>query len=94
MLVNIAGAEAKLGALAERAAAREEIVLADAGRPVARIVPLPETPASSKERRRPGIARHWVIDDEALLAPMDPEDLDAAEGLHTDELGLTRRDTP
>jgi prevent-host-death family protein len=89
--INIADAKAHLSVLAERAAAGEEIILEEAGRPVARIVAL-EKPAApvKKEPRRPGVARHWVVDDEALLAPMDPEDLDAAEGLHTDAWGITR----
>ena len=82
--VNIAEAGAELAALVERAVAGEEIVLAEAGRPVARITAL-----APKEPRRPGVARHWVIDHDALMAPTDPEDLDAAEGLHTDEFGLT-----
>jgi trans-aconitate 2-methyltransferase len=33
---------------------------------------------------------HWVLDHDALMAPTDPEDLDAAEGLHTDAFGVTR----
>jgi antitoxin (DNA-binding transcriptional repressor) of toxin-antitoxin stability system len=86
--VDIAEAAAELSALADRAAAGEEIVLARAGRPVARV-----TAPAPREPRRPGVARHWVIDDDALMAPMDPEDLDAAEGLHTDAFGLTRRES-
>lgn len=82
--VNIAEAKAKLSALADRAAAGEEIILAKAGKPVARITSLP-----AKEPRRPGVARHWQVDDAALLAPTSPEDLDAAGGLHADMLGIT-----
>jgi prevent-host-death family protein len=85
--INIAEAKAKLSALADRAAAGEEIILAKAGRPVARIMAL-----AKKEPRRPGVARHWIFDHDALMAPSDPEDLDAAEGLHTDEVGITRRE--
>ena len=84
--VNIAEAKAKLSALVDRAAAGEEIILAKAGKPVARITALPR-----KEPRRPGVAKHWVVDDAALLAPTDPEDLDWAEGLYADEVGITRR---
>jgi hypothetical protein len=47
--------------------------------------------ACVKEPRRPGVARHWVVDDGALLAPTDLEDLDWAEGRYTDEVGITRR---
>jgi hypothetical protein len=41
--------------------------------------------------RKPGAWRGWAasISTEALLAPMDPEDLDAAEGLNNDEWGIT-----
>lgn len=82
--VNLTKAKATLSALVDRAAAGEEIVLAKAGRPVARIVPLAEPGP------RPfGVAAHWTIDDDALLAPTDPEELDWADGAHTDELGLT-----
>ena len=86
--IDIAEAGAELPALAERAAAGEEIVLAEAGRPVARITAIAEQ--GLREPRKPGVAKHWVFDHDALMAPMDPEDLDAAEGLHNDEFGLTR----
>jgi prevent-host-death family protein len=51
--VNVAEAEAKLSALIDRAAAGEEIVLAKAGKPVARITAMPR-----KEPRQPGPCRH------------------------------------
>lgn len=85
--VNIARAKATLSALVDRAAAGEEIILARAGKPVARLTALPATTP-----RKPGVARHWRIDDAALLAPTEPEDLAWAEGAHTDPLGLTRGD--
>ncbi len=91
--VNITDSEVQLAALAERAATGEEIVLTRAGLPIARIVPLAKRAIpASREPRKPGVARHWVIDNDALIAPTDPEDLDAAEGLHTDEFGITRRE--
>jgi prevent-host-death family protein len=74
--VNIAEAKAQLSALVDRAAAGEEIILAKSGKAIARLVPLAE-----REPRRPGIARHWRIDDDALLKPTSPEDLDWADGL-------------
>ena len=83
--VNIAQAKATLSALVDRAAAGEEIVLARSGKPVARLVPLAQAAP-----RQPGVARHWVVDDEALLAPTDPEDLDWADGMHGDALGVTK----
>lgn len=41
--------------------------------------------------RKPGAWRDWGanIPDDVFLEPMDPEDLDAAEGLHSDEWGIT-----
>lgn len=81
---NLAEAKAKLSALVDRAAAGEEIIVAKAGRPVARITALPD-----QGPRVPGVASHWEIDDEALLAPTDPEDLDWAEGKYTDEFGVS-----
>jgi len=40
--------------------------------------------------RKAGAWRDWAnIPDDIFLEPMDPEDLDAAEGLHSDEWGIT-----
>ena len=85
--VNIARAKATLSALVDLAAAGEEIILARAGKPLARLTALPSTMP-----RQPGIARHWQLDDAALLSPTGPEDLDWAEGAHADGLGITRSD--
>ena len=73
--VGISRARATLGALIDRARDGEEIVLTRRGQPVARLMPL-----EAEGPRLPGIARHWALDDAALLASTDPEDLDAAEG--------------
>ena len=83
--INIAEAKAKLSSLADRAAAGEEIILAKSGRPVARITALRD-----REPRQPGVARHWQVDNAALLEPTSPEDLDAAEGVHSDAFGVTK----
>jgi antitoxin (DNA-binding transcriptional repressor) of toxin-antitoxin stability system len=84
--VNVAKTKATLSALVDRAAAGEEIVLARAGKPIARLTALPAaTP------RQPGVAGYWVLDDAALLAPTDPDDLEWAEGEHADAVGITRR---
>jgi prevent-host-death family protein len=85
-VVNVGEAKAHFSELLDRAAAGEEIVIARAGKPVARLAPL------RRRAARPfGIARHWEIPDDLFLEPADPEDLDAAEGKHTDEFGLTKR---
>jgi prevent-host-death family protein len=83
--VNIAEAKAKLSALVDRAAAGEEIILSRAGRPVARLMPLVE-----RMPRQPGLLRHWQIPDDLFLEPAEEEDLRTAEGVHTDEFGISR----
>jgi prevent-host-death family protein len=83
---NIAEAKAKLSELLDRALDGEEIVIARAGEPIARL-----TPVKQKKRRGRGILRGWGADipTEVFLAPMDPEDLDAAEGKFSDEFGIS-----
>src|SRR3954454_2595279 len=75
--INVAEAKAKLSELLDRALAGEEILIARAGKPIAQLVPI-----RPREARKPGAWRGWEADlsAENLLAPMDPEDLDAAEG--------------
>jgi prevent-host-death family protein len=89
--INIAEAKAKLSSLLDRAVAGEEIVIARAGKPLARLVPVGE-----RAQRKPGLLRDWKIPSDVFLEPMDPEDLDAAEGKYTDEYGisLSRADKP
>jgi prevent-host-death family protein len=84
---NIAEAKAKLSELLDRALAGEEIVIARAGKPLATLAPV-----SSLEPRKPGAWRDWgaSIDTDVFLAPMDPEDLDAAEGKFGDEWGISQ----
>jgi prevent-host-death family protein len=83
--INVAEAKAKLSALLDRALAGEDIVIARAGKPLARLVPLKRLP-----RRKPGAWRGWTASAEVLMAPMDPEDLDAAEGKFSDAFGITK----
>ncbi len=73
--VNIHAAKTHLSRLVEQAAAGEEIVIARAGRPVARLVPLSAPDAGSK--RRLGVLAGQL----ALPADFDaslPEDVLAA----------------
>jgi hypothetical protein len=51
---------------------------------------MPSLPAEKPMQRKPGAWRSWQIPDEALFEPMAPEDLDAAEGEHADEWGITQ----
>jgi len=82
--INVAEAKAKLSELLYRALAGEEIVIARAGKPLARLVPV-----NNLAPRRKGAWRHWKIPDDVFLEPMDPEDLDAAEGKFSDEFGIS-----
>ncbi len=82
--INVAEAKAKLSSLLDRVLAGEDIVIARAGKPLARLVPIKE-----QARRKPGAWRHWKARADVLLEPMAPEDLDAAEGKYTDRFGIT-----
>lgn len=82
--INIAEAKAKLSELLDRALAGEEIVIARAGKPLARLVPV-----EARQPRKPGAWRGWLIPDDVFLEPMEPEDLDAAEGKFNDEFGVS-----
>lgn len=82
--IDVELAQDELSNLIDRAAAGEEVVLTRADRPIARITALNDQPP-----RLAGIASHWEIDDEALLAPTDPEGLDWADGKYTDEFGIS-----
>ncbi len=67
--VNIHAAKTHFSRLVERAAKGEEIVIARAGRPVARLVPL----ASAARPRRPGLLKGRIRIGKDFDAPL-PED--------------------
>ena len=66
--VNVHEAKTHLSRLLTRVKAGEEIIIAKAGRPYAKLVPIPQT-----EKRRPGIARGAVTD--AFFEPLPEEEL-------------------
>ncbi len=68
--VNIHAAKTNLSRLVERAAAGEEIVIAKAGKPVAKLVPLGVT----KKPRVPGSMRGEISISDDFDAPL-PQDL-------------------
>ena len=68
--VNVHAAKTHLSRLLERVAAGEEVVIARAGRPVARLVPI-----EPKEPRKPGLAKGRVTD--AFFEPLPADELDA-----------------
>jgi prevent-host-death family protein len=67
--VNIHAAKTNLSSLVERAAAGEEIVIAKAGKPLARLVPY--TPPAP--RRKPGAWKGHVRIGKDFDAPLPPE---------------------
>lgn len=71
--LNIHEAKARLSELLDRALAGEEIIIARAGKPLARLLPL-----ENQRPRRPGIAKGRVTD--AFFEPLPPEELEAWEG--------------
>lgn len=70
--VNVHDAKTKFSGLIDRAHAGEEIIVAKAGKPWARIVPL-----ADPEERRPGRYVEEVPD--SFFEPLPPEELDAWE---------------
>jgi prevent-host-death family protein len=70
--INIHQAKSQLSRLVERAASGEEIIIAKAGKPVARLTAIEKR---TRRTRRPGglKGRLWVADD--FDAPLSPEEL-------------------
>ena len=77
--VNIHAAKTHLSRLVDAAARGEEILIARAGRPVARLVPLAGT-ASPLLRRRLGLLAGQVSVPEDFDAPLPEEVLNSFEG--------------
>jgi prevent-host-death family protein len=75
-VLNLYEAKTSLSKLVDRAAAGEEIIIAKAGRPLAKLVPLRER----KLPRRPGgwEGKVYITDD--FDAPLPDEILDTFEG--------------
>lgn len=67
--VNLYEAKTHLSSLVDRAAEGEEIVIAKAGRPVARLVPLPK----ARARRNSGFLKGKVRMAADFDAPLPPE---------------------
>jgi prevent-host-death family protein len=74
--VNIHAAKTQLSRLVAEAASGEEIVIAKAGKPVARLVPL----AAARPKRRLGGLAGKVRIPEDFDAPLPDDLLDAFEG--------------
>ena len=74
-IVNLHEAKTHLLRLLDQVHAGEEIILAKAGKPYARLVPLEPSTAG----RRPGRLKNLVIED-AFFDPLPEAELDAWEG--------------
>ena len=74
--VNIHAAKTHFSRLVERAAKGEEIIIAKAGKPVARLMPL----AVPVRRRRPGLLKGKIKMAEDFDAPLPEEILRLFEG--------------
>jgi len=75
-MFNLYKAKMSLSQLVERAAAGEEIVIAKAGKPMAKLVPL----SQQKPARQPGGWTGAVAISDDFDAPLSDELLDAFEG--------------
>jgi len=74
--VNIHEAKTQLSRLIERVIAGEEVVIAKAGRPVARLVPA----KTSRKPRKPGRMKGKIKFDDAFFEPLPEEELRRWEG--------------
>lgn len=79
--VNVHEAKTHLSKLLERVRAGEEIVLAKAGKPYARLVPV-EAPVEPK-RREPGSLKHLGPIPDSFFDPLPDDELDAWEGKYS-----------
>jgi len=74
LMVNVHEAKTHFSRLLEKAHGGQEIILAKAGNPYARLLPLAAEPA----RRQPGRLKGKVTD--AFFEPLPEQELDAWEG--------------
>jgi prevent-host-death family protein len=74
--VNIHDAKTHLSKLAEQAGAGEEIIIAKAGRPIARLVPLAQGPAV----RRKGLLKGKIKISDDFDKPLPDDVVDLFEG--------------
>ncbi len=77
-IVNIHAAKTHLSRLVDAAAAGEEILIARAGKPIARLVPLQDTPV--RTRRRLGVLTGKLTVPPDFDAPLPGDVLDSFEG--------------
>ena len=80
-MVNVHQAKTHFSKLLDRAHAGEEIILAKAGKPYARLVPIADE-EPPRPPRKPGRLKHLLKDvpTDIWFEPMSDEELDAWEG--------------
>ena len=71
--VNIHEAKTHLSRLLEAVAAGEEVIIAKAGKPIAKLVPI------EKRKRKPGALKGTFIIDDAFFEPLPDDVLDVME---------------
>jgi prevent-host-death family protein len=76
--VNVHAAKTHFSRLVDEAASGAEIIIAKAGKPVAKLVPL--TPPEAKPKRRLGLLEGVAVIPPDFDAPLPDEVLDAFEG--------------
>jgi prevent-host-death family protein len=76
--VNIHAAKTQLSRLVDQAAAGEEIIIAKAGKPMAKLTPL--TPKTDRPKHRLGLLEGKLAIPEDFDAPLPDDVLDAFEG--------------
>lgn len=84
-IFNVHEAKTHFSKLLERAHAGEEIIVAKAGKPYARLVKIEAAP---KPKRQPGRFKHLLRDvpSDVWFEPMSDDDLDAWEGKYSNIL--------
>jgi prevent-host-death family protein len=80
--VNVHEAKTHLSKLLERVHAGEEIIVAKAGRPYAKLVPF-TPPGPKKKRREPGGLEQYGPIPDSFFEPLPDDMLDAWEGKYS-----------
>jgi prevent-host-death family protein len=80
LTINIHEAKTHLSRFVEQAAAGEEIIIAKAGKPMARLVPLQPTPS----RRKLGLFKGQLNVPDDFDAPLDDEAIARFENIRID----------
>lgn len=84
-MINVHEAKTHFSRLLDRAHAGEEIILAKAGKPYAKLVPIEGARQRRLPPRKPGRLKHLGrIPDSVWFDPLPDEELDLWEGKHKD----------